>query len=76
MITYALVNDVRFCFHMRGNRRAEWCVPNTCDVMQVAISAFGKEMDRYTQSKWTSGGLTVESVLPNPDQGILHFLLN
>jgi DNA mismatch repair ATPase MutL len=68
MIAYALVNDVRFCFQIRGNRRADWCLPNACDAMGVAISAFGKEMDPYTLRKWASEGMTVESILPNRDE--------
>jgi hypothetical protein len=68
-IAYALVNNIRFCFLVRGNRRTEWSLANTCGAMGVAISAFGKEMDPYTLRKWTSERMTVESILPNRDEG-------
>jgi len=71
MATYALVNEIRFCLQVWGNRRFDWSIPAACDAMGVAISLFGKEfMKRYTQRRWATEGITAEIILPNVDESI------
>lgn len=76
IVTYALVNEVRFCLQVRGNRRFDWSVPSACDAMSVSISLFGKDfMKRYTQRTWISEGITTQIIFPNVDEGTTTSLI-
>ena len=75
MVTYALVNEIRFCLQVRGSRRFDWSIPAAYDTMGVAISLFGKDfMQRYTQRTWTAEGINAEIILPNVDESIPLFV--
>lgn len=74
ILTYALVREIRFQLQVRGNKRLDWTVQPASDALRVAISVYGKDlMERYTHTSLSSDGITIDAILPNPNQGL--FLL-
>ena len=74
ILTYGFVREIRFQLLAKGNKRLDWTIQATSDATSVAVSAFGKVLvERYTHTSWSGGGLVIDAILPNPNQGL--FLL-
>ena len=74
ILTYAFVREIRFQLLIRGNKRLDWTVQAASDALGVAVSVHGKDlMERYTHTSLYSDGITLNAILPNPNQGL--FLL-
>jgi DNA mismatch repair ATPase MutL len=74
ILTYAFVREIRFQLQVRGNKRLDWTMQAASDALRVAVSVYGKDlMERYTRTSLSSDGITIDAILPNPNQGL--FLL-
>ena len=74
ILTYALVREIRFQLQIRGNKRLDWTVQAASDAFGAAVSVHGKDfMERYVHTSHSSDGITIDAILPNPNQGL--FLL-
>jgi DNA mismatch repair ATPase MutL len=71
LMSYALVREVRFQLQVRGNKKLDWTVQAASDAMGVAVSIFGKDlmMHRYTHTSYVCDGITIDAILPIPNQG-------
>src|SRR5271154_3099216 len=71
ILTYAFVREIRFQLQIRGNKRLDWTVQAASDAFGVAVSAYGKDlMERYSHTSQSSDGISIEAILPNPNQGL------